>query len=119
MHYSNGREARLGDVVKGKGYNIKHEIIGIVTHLTPGTDTCNITVACVGFGNYGYQASGVMFVEKETGKWRASDQSPTVQSTLEYGQCDAFVALDPTNGEVLLPGVEDMLLWRSKNETRI
>jgi hypothetical protein len=35
-HYADGTEAKIGDVVKGKGYNTKHEIIGkVVTTAQP------------------------------------------------------------------------------------
>src|SRR3972149_6934345 len=45
MHYKSGEEARLGDIVRGIGYNVKREIEGIVVGLTPGADTCNLQVA--------------------------------------------------------------------------
>lgn len=107
MHYKNGREARIGDVVKGKGYNFKHEIIGIMTHITPGSDTCNCTVACVAYSpTYGYQASASVYVSG--GKWVKADISPEIKASLEYGQCDAFVALDPNTGEVLPPEIPDV-----------
>ena len=34
MHYKDGTEAELWDVVRGKGYNLPYEIQGIVVGLT-------------------------------------------------------------------------------------
>ena len=75
MHYRDGTEAKVGDVVKGTGYNIKHEISGKVTHLSTGSPTCNIQIMCVGAG---------------TDIYRNDNGAVFVQATLEYGQCDAF-----------------------------
>lgn len=109
MHYANGRAAKAGDLVRGKGYNIKHEIIGLLTYANPGTTTCNCTVATVTKGSpvlhYAFpkadpDASGCLFFQ--------GAQPPSfrgVEATLEYGQLDAFVAIDPNTGEVLPPEV--------------
>lgn len=43
MHYKDGTEARVGDIVRGRGYNLKYDIVGPVTELLKG-DTCNIRV---------------------------------------------------------------------------
>lgn len=45
-HYKDGTPAEVGDVVKGKGYNVKHEIIGKVVAVKP-SDSCNLEVECV------------------------------------------------------------------------
>jgi len=45
-HYKNGITAKVGDIVKGIGYNSKHEIIGRVIALTVG-NSCNVQVACI------------------------------------------------------------------------
>lgn len=42
MHYKDGTKAQLGDLVRGVGYNIKHEIHGQVVGLKPGETSCNI-----------------------------------------------------------------------------
>lgn len=44
MHYKNGTPAKLGDLVKGVGYNVAYEIQGIVAHLNPHQEECNITI---------------------------------------------------------------------------
>lgn len=44
-HYSDGTEAKAGDVVAGKTYNIGYPITGVVVGITPGADTCNCRIA--------------------------------------------------------------------------
>ncbi len=39
-HYTDGQEAREGDVVKTKDYNGK-EIVGRLSGIVPGAETCN------------------------------------------------------------------------------
>jgi len=51
MHYANGRAASIGDLVRGKGYNIKHEIVGLLLEAHPGAATCNCRVAAVSVGS--------------------------------------------------------------------
>lgn len=46
MHYKNGREAKIGDLVIGETYNRKDPVAGTLLSLTPGPDSCS---AMVGF----------------------------------------------------------------------
>lgn len=46
-HYRDGTPAKIGDVVKGRGYNVPHEIIGKVVNVREG-DSCTLSVAYVG-----------------------------------------------------------------------
>lgn len=46
-HYKDGSEAKVGDLVRGHGYNVKHEIIGRVVNIRPG-EACTLSVAFVG-----------------------------------------------------------------------
>jgi hypothetical protein len=46
MHYVNGREAKVGDLVVGKLFNTKGLVSGTLVSLTPGNDSCS---AMVGF----------------------------------------------------------------------
>lgn len=107
MHYTNGRAARAGDVVRGKGYNIKHEIVGLLVYANPGSTTCNCQVATVtknssvlhnAFPETGSRPDGCIFF-----KGMNPPSFYGVMATLEYGQLDAFVAIDPETGEVLPP----------------
>ena len=49
-HYKDGTEAKPGDVVRGKGYNLKdeggelREILAVVIGVVPGSDACNVTL---------------------------------------------------------------------------
>lgn len=45
MHYKNGTEAELGDIARGKGYNLPYEVQGIVVGLSLGTGSCDIHLA--------------------------------------------------------------------------
>ena len=42
-HYMDGTPAKVGDFVKGRGYNIPHDIIGQVIEVKVA-DTCNLTI---------------------------------------------------------------------------
>lgn len=44
MHYMNGREAKVGDLVVGKTYNRPGIISGTLVSLTPGNDSCSAKV---------------------------------------------------------------------------
>ncbi len=45
MHYKNGREAKVGDLVIGKTYNTGGKTItGTLISLTPGPDSCSCEV---------------------------------------------------------------------------
>jgi hypothetical protein len=35
-HYKDGREAKVGDLVRGSGYNVKEPITGFVVAVKPG-----------------------------------------------------------------------------------
>lgn len=51
MHYKDGTEAKVGDLVKGTAYNTKNPdkspktIVGTMLQITPGSETCNCIVA--------------------------------------------------------------------------
>lgn len=107
MHYANGRAAKAGDVVRGKGYNIKHEIVGLLIFANPAGTACNCQVATVTKGSsvlhYAYPSpqpngDGAVFFQGGT-----PPSFSRVEATVEYGQLDAFVAIDPNTGEVLPP----------------
>lgn len=99
MHYANGREAKKGDLVRGRGYNVKHEIIGKVVNLRSGP-SCNLSVAHVDF------RSRVHFLassELDTPSPDAPFAGVKVEADIEFGQTDQFIAIDPDSGEVLPP----------------
>jgi hypothetical protein len=45
-HYQDGTQAKNGDLVVGKTYNLHgRTIVGTVLEIIPGTDSCNLRVA--------------------------------------------------------------------------
>src|ERR1035437_1829708 len=99
MHYSNGREAKIGDLVRGHGYNVKHQIIGRLITAQPQNTACNCCVAYVGVHS---EVLFTAYISPETSDWLSAN-NVHVRASLEYGQLDGFVALDPNTNEVLLP----------------
>jgi len=94
-----------------KGYNIKHEIIGLMTKINPKSNVCNCEIACVTKNSPVFvyakpdedDKSQFVGVNKNQNN---SSYTYRVEPTIEYGQCDHFVAIDPETGEVLLPKPE-------------
>jgi hypothetical protein len=110
MHYANGRAAKAGDLVRGKGYNVKHEIIGVLVYANPGSSACNCQVAHVDLASNTLSAT-TLFHPVDDGSvqcFAALPQSAPMNliASIEYGQLDAFVAIDRATGEVLPPEVE-------------
>jgi hypothetical protein len=94
MHYKDGTEAKIGDYVKGVPYNTGGEVIvGRVTQLTAGTDSCNLQVLYVeeqkleryGWFTAFYSATGVT----EVGKYDPLPVRPYIIN-LDYGQTNEF-----------------------------
>lgn len=84
-HYKDGQEAKVGDIVRGKGYNILHEVTGPVVAVKPG-DTCNIEVGVADLHNiYGGNVSGILVRSTQSGSF---DKILLVR--IEYGECSAF-----------------------------
>ncbi len=94
-HYKDGTEAKVGDFVVGKGYNVKDAdgelatIAGRLIHITPNSDACNVTVAYtkmlpVNVGNLTPVGGGSCRYDYIT-----ADGQLVVLST-EYGQADHF-----------------------------
>jgi len=96
MHYSNGREAKIGDLVRGKGYNLKYEFTGVMLHINPQSDVCNCKVSTISHNSHpvqqGWFKDGVIHYPTLTEQMIAD---------IEYGQCDQFVAINPQTGEIL------------------
>lgn len=109
MHYSNGRAAKLGDLVRGKGYNLKHEFTGVLIQANPAATACNCQVATIApppsIGaqrTMGSSFFGTIKPAEDGSGWQLLASHPNViWHCTEYGQLDAFVAIDPETGEVL------------------
>ena len=52
-HYKDGTEAKVGDLIKGVGYNIKDQgqkpkvIVGTLVRITPNSESCNLVLLTV------------------------------------------------------------------------
>lgn len=100
MHYKDGTEAKLNDIVKGTGYNVPGVIVGCVVGLTPGSESCNIQVAHILTKEIEDQAFRALeqvhqhYVRKGVAGCAMHDDNRghTMLATLdlEYGQCDEF-----------------------------
>jgi len=76
-HYRDGTKAELGDLVRGRGYNLKHDVQGVVVGLSPGQGTCDIHVATMR-------------------PMRGTGTEPSVYPTIyeEHGTCAAFELIE-------------------------
>jgi hypothetical protein len=107
MHYANGRAAKVGDVVRGRGYNIKYEIVGLLLTAQPENSACNCTVACVTHRSQLFTALPHTQAERVRAAKEGWSLNTQVHADLEYGQLDHFVALDVNSGEILPPEETD------------
>jgi hypothetical protein len=105
-HYKGGAEAKIGDVVKGKGYNVKDadgqlkEIVGTVVGITPDSMSCNIQVAHVVYqeapAEYAAWANMYAYFSEKgvtgCGPQGGTHGTPKVMArvSLEYGECRHF-----------------------------
>jgi hypothetical protein len=89
MHYKDGTPAKIGDLVRGIGYNVKHEIQGIVVGLKQA-DSCNITIAHVVSAGKGHDGCIPIF----DGEWSQTSAFNPVVSFVrierEYGEAKSF-----------------------------
>ena len=94
-HYKDGTEAKLGDLVKGRGYNVDREIVGKVIQIAKA-ESCNLAIAHIGHG------SQVLFSDAKLPQPHAENAEGHTQigyhvivtPVVEYGQADAFEKID-------------------------
>lgn len=98
-HYSNGRLALAGDLVRGRGYNVKREVEGIVLGVSQSA-SCNLRIAIVEKRPVDLKLLIGRRVDESDVMWEAC-------LAQEYGEANAFVAIDPADGSVLLPEMPD------------
>lgn len=106
MQYKNGREAKIGDVVRGQGHNFKHEIVGVLVGIAElGPEVAEGRIACVGVlpdENTCPMAAEVT-VTKD-GRWLyAKEPRVRVEARIDYARIDSLVALSKVDGAVLEP----------------
>jgi len=95
MHYKDGTPAAVGDQIKGKPYNTDHEIVGIMTSITPGADSCNCKVAFVEVKNLDeviIGSQGILSCDLS----KSTPENPIGEKKLiilreDYGQCSDFL----------------------------
>jgi hypothetical protein len=98
-HYKDGTEAKVGDLVKGKGYNLKgpdgniREFVGTLIDITPGASSCNVKIAHVevfdpipilASSQFFGPAQGINFCYLNNGGLKP------IRAGFEYGQADHF-----------------------------
>ncbi len=96
MHYKNGRLAKAGDLVRGRGFNVPREVEAIVLGVTPERGTCNLRVA--------YLGKDLVDLGNLIGR-RNVETEALVEACVrqEYGDAANFLAIDPQTGAVLEP----------------
>jgi hypothetical protein len=88
--YVDGREAQIGDVVRGRGYNVRHELTGAVVRLAGGFNDNSLVVAHCGAGT-----------RIAPGRTLAGQAAAVVAiAELEYGDAAAFELLVPAGAEL-------------------
>jgi hypothetical protein len=78
-HYKDGTAAHLGDEVRGKGYNIPHEVTGGVVGITPGAGSCDLHI-----------------VTARAAKAVGTEVAVYATLTEEHGTCADFELLRPS-----------------------
>lgn len=96
MDYLNGREPKAGDLVRGWGYNIKHEIVGKLVAFSAKAESCNCLVETITCDDPFYVGAAALLARPDHGCYM-------VTPSHEYGQLDRFVAISPGTGEELPP----------------
>jgi hypothetical protein len=89
-HYADGTEAKVGDLVRGHGHNVKHEIIGRVVNVRPG-ESCTLSVAHID------KDSAIYFAHQlSNGEPLPVDRpfaSVHVAASIEFGDTKGFVKI--------------------------
>jgi hypothetical protein len=94
-HYKNGKVAKVGDYVKGYGYNVKNEdgtpkeIVGQLIEVKEGEKTCNVVVAYVEviqMPNMRTADFRYMKVHDGIGVYKGY----ALRGAMDYGQADHF-----------------------------
>lgn len=103
-HYSDGTEARIGDLVVGKPYNTPRVVAGVVMSVTPKAESCNLQVAFTDeveidkhYGALAAVPAQKGFVGDQTRVWLApkTDYGETKAFTLIHREGMEHVGGDP------------------------
>jgi hypothetical protein len=95
-HDRNGRLVEIGDIVMGRGYNIKHDIIGPVLNVT-AAESCNLTVGIVKAlpMSRAYGAKGLLLC---TDYPADPNKFQLLTTDLEYGATKDFEIIQKADG---------------------
>jgi hypothetical protein len=66
MHYSDGTEAQIGDIARGKGSNHPYPVQGVVVGLTAGATACNLKIAIAKGAPFTVKPENITQVNPET-----------------------------------------------------
>lgn len=95
-HYANGDESKIGDRVRGRGYNERgndgrlRELDGVLVSITPDAQACNCQVAFVRPAKLvPWTVAGETVLMPERGAIAVGRGFVVVD--VDYGQCDHFL----------------------------
>ncbi len=93
MHYKDGTEANVGDLVKGTTYNKPGVHVGVMLGITPGPSTCNCRVGILQTKSLPEPLPAEIYQLFWDGKpmsvHREFDGSDLLYgATVDYSQCD-------------------------------
>ena len=97
-HYKDGSEAKVGDNVKGYGYNVKHPdgtqklIHGVVIGIVPDSQSCNIRVAHITTHKLpqSFEYPTAELFHQVGVLTTIGNESCGATVSLEYGECSSF-----------------------------
>jgi hypothetical protein len=89
-HYKNGELAQVGDLVKGRGYNVKHEIVGKILSINQNSETCNLTVAHVIEQRLDPKMDPLLAARDGASQGATYWDGVILRVGVEYGQTDHF-----------------------------
>ena len=78
-HYKDGTAAHLGDIARGRGYNLGYDVQGVVVGITPGAGACDIHIATL-----------------RTAQPVGTQTAPYPTIYEEHGTCAAFELVHPS-----------------------
>ena len=92
-HDKNGKLVEVGDIVQGRGDNIKHDIIGPVLSVT-AAESCNLTIGVVQAKPLYSGAVGQLYVFNHN----EVESMRMIQVGVEYGATKDFEIIQKADG---------------------
>ena len=95
-HYQDGTQAKIGDLVVGKTYNLHgRTIVGTVLEVIPGSDSCNLRVAFAEVDtrpDAKVDGHGIAYSSSQT----LDFQPCVIKPGYDYGETKAFKLIERT-----------------------